>query len=258
MAIGGRDGVRQVLTAREPATNPKITVGVNSPGGRYPSLVAATASRRDVLRYALGATAAAVAGPAVLGVPRAAATSGTGDSVNVRDYGAVGDGVADDRAAIHAARDAAGVGGALVFPPGTYRIAMLDIATPGYKFGSGGLHANVAGQTWLLGAAELVLTGDQRDNLITISAPKVSIIGGTLDISEIPAEPYFNAAIAVWSGKVAIGAVYGAHGSGAAGAVIRDVTINHAATNGVHVMGTNSVTVTGCTIKNFFQHGIYV
>lgn len=38
-------------------------------------------------------------------------------SVNVLDYGVIGDGVADDRANIQAALDAAGVNGAVLFPP---------------------------------------------------------------------------------------------------------------------------------------------
>jgi len=48
-----------------------------------------------------------------------------GASVNVRDFGAVGDGVADDRAAIQAAIDfviAQGYGGEIWFPQGKYRV----------------------------------------------------------------------------------------------------------------------------------------
>jgi hypothetical protein len=52
--------------------------------------------------------------------------------------------------------------------------------------------------------------------------------------------------------------VYGAFGSGAAGAVIRDVTINDAASYGISIFSTNSVTVTGCTITNFYQCGISI
>jgi hypothetical protein len=149
------------------------------------------------------------------------------------------------------------VGGTLFFPKGTYRVEMLNSAAPGYKLGSGGLHANVAGQTWLLGSAELVLIGSQQDNLVTISAPNVSIVGGALNLSAITDAEYFNSAIAVWSGTVLSG-VYGNFGSGAAGAVIRDVTINDAASHAIHVVSTNSVTITGCTIKNFYHTGILV
>lgn len=227
--------------------------------------MAANASRRDVLRYALGATVAAVAGPAALSAPQASATGGPGgpgDSANVKDYGAVGDGVANDRAAIHAARDAAGEGGTLVFPNGTYKVQTAHSTEPGFKYGSGGLHANVAGQTWLLGSAELILAGWERDNLITISATNVSIVGGTLDLSGIPPDLEtlipLSSGVAVWSGTVATGVVYGAHGSAAAGAVIREMRINDAPGHGIHILNTDSVTVTGCTAKDFFKSGITV
>src|SRR5215813_1038936 len=51
--------------------------------------------------------------------------AGTARVINVKGagYGAVGDGVADDRAAILAAETALGAGGMLFFPAGTYRIA---------------------------------------------------------------------------------------------------------------------------------------
>lgn len=45
-----------------------------------------------------------------------------GDVVNVKDFGAVGDGVADDAAAIQAAVTAAGNGASVYFPAGTYKI----------------------------------------------------------------------------------------------------------------------------------------
>ena len=68
-----------------------------------------------------------------------------GDLVlNVKDYGAVGDGTTDDRASIQSAIDAAaantGLGGTVYFPPGAYRIAgSLNVNTNEVKLvGSGG------------------------------------------------------------------------------------------------------------------------
>lgn len=51
--------------------------------------------------------------------------------VSVKDYGATGDGVTDDQPSIQAALDGAGVGGAVYFPPGTYRLGTAS--TPGLR-----------------------------------------------------------------------------------------------------------------------------
>jgi hypothetical protein len=61
-----------------------------------------------------------------------------GDSVNVKDFGAIGDGVADDTAAIQAAVNGSG-GKAVYFPSGTYKISQaLVISGSGVSlFGDG-------------------------------------------------------------------------------------------------------------------------
>jgi hypothetical protein len=197
---------------------------------------------------------------------------------NVKDYGAVGNGVANDRAAIHAARDAAGVGGTVFFPSGTYLIRTQSAGAAGYKFGHGGLVADVAGQTWLLGSAELVLTGwtaftdplpaglTKRENLITVVAPNVRIQGGVLDLSAVTPEPVagggpgvpLSHGIAVWSGRIGSGLDLGAHGTGAAGAVIDGVTVNDAPGYGIYIVNTNTVSVTNCKLIDCFQSGVMV
>ena len=58
------------------------------------------------------------------------------DVVSVKDFGAVGDGVADDTAAIQAALDA-GQNKAVFVPPGTYLCTMLRIRTGTTLFGAG-------------------------------------------------------------------------------------------------------------------------
>ncbi|WP_292071127.1 glycosyl hydrolase family 28-related protein [Mesorhizobium sp.] len=50
------------------------------------------------------------------------------ERISVKDFGATGDGVTDDTAAIQAAETArAAVGGELIFPPGTYQISATNI-----------------------------------------------------------------------------------------------------------------------------------
>lgn len=55
--------------------------------------------------------------------PTVPVSTSTGTTVNVRDYGAVGDGVTDDSAAIKAAEAAMSSGSHLYFPEGDYRFA---------------------------------------------------------------------------------------------------------------------------------------
>jgi hypothetical protein len=56
------------------------------------------------------------------------------ETVSVKDFGAVGDGVTDDTAAIQAAAD---VGGTLYFPKGTYEITHVDLSSNTQLVGEG-------------------------------------------------------------------------------------------------------------------------
>jgi parallel beta-helix repeat protein len=86
--------------------------------------------------------------------------------VSVLVYGAAGDGVADDTAEVHAARDAAGVGGHVYFPAGTYKVNALVM--------------NVAGQTWELAPGATLKTVTTQTT-VTMSAAGCTLRGGTVD-----------------------------------------------------------------------------
>jgi hypothetical protein len=78
----------------------------------------------NFLTSSIGATSADLVTytPAGAGAVARSAASKFGDTVSVKDFGAVGDGVADDAQAIQTAIVAA-IGKTLYFPSGTYRIA---------------------------------------------------------------------------------------------------------------------------------------
>lgn len=67
------------------------------------------------------------------------------DTVSVKDFGAVGDGVTNDTAAIQAAMTATNSlgGGTLYFPVGTYLVASTITATTGVKFAGAGPNVSV-------------------------------------------------------------------------------------------------------------------
>lgn len=83
---------------------------------------------------------------------------------NVKDYGAVGDGVTDDLAALHAARDAAGANGIIYLPPSTYLISAA--ITP------------LVGQRWIGAskfATKIILPTGISYNAFNVSAADVTI-----------------------------------------------------------------------------------
>ncbi len=93
------------------------------------------------------------------------------DSVpfNVKDYGATGNGSSDDTGAIHAARNAAGTGGTVFLPSGTYLVSSLAL--------------NVANQSWLLnpGAVIKQKAANTTLGIVLITAAGVTVRGGTVD-----------------------------------------------------------------------------
>lgn len=87
--------------------------------------------------------------------------------INVKSYGAIGNGTADDTAAIQAAVTAAGTGGTIFFPAGTYRITSSINLAPGVSVMGVGPASIVAPATTLQVALSLV-RGASTDVDITI------------------------------------------------------------------------------------------
>ena len=90
------------------------------------------------------------------------------DAENVMNHGAAGDGVADDQPEIAAAITAAGTGGVVYFPPGTYLLttAGLDITT---------------NNTTLILDPGATVKANVDDQMLRVDATGVSVIGGVWD-----------------------------------------------------------------------------
>lgn len=148
---------------------------------------------------------------------------------NVQNYGATGDGSTSDTTCIHAARDAAGVGGTLYFPPGTYMVSAL---TP-----------SVADQKWVLHPqAILKQIGGQNFTTLSIAAAGVTIEGGTIDGNKA---------------NVTAGSGIGIQDT-ASNVTIRDVKVKDTATYGINVPNINDVRIIDCKTSGTTNIGIFV
>jgi parallel beta-helix repeat protein len=117
------------------------------------------------------------------GKVNAAIASVSSQVYNVRDYGAIGDGVADDRAAIQAAINAASAagGGTVFLPPGTYALATKNTVSGKHALT---VHSNTRilgsgiGSTTVVARADLVQDTPLID-LLNVS--RVEIAHFTID-----------------------------------------------------------------------------
>jgi parallel beta-helix repeat protein len=134
-----------------------------------------------------------------------------------------------DTAGIHDARNAAGVGGTVFFPPGTYLVS--------------GLTANVVGQTWELAPGATVKMATGAANCLLITADDVTIDGGLFDASNGTAHDFSQNGIRVESVD---------------GVTIRNAEISDSPFIGIWNIQGSQFTVTGCRIINSYGGGIFV
>jgi hypothetical protein len=129
------------------------------------------------------------------------------ETVSVKDFGAVGDGVTDDTAAINAALTALVAGGTLLFPPGTYKVtstinktfnngAMVNLVGYGAKIDGTSVVGSVAGDTTLvtLGGARLtgVALGTSASKYATSITTATAISAAVNDIALITSSDLWN------------------------------------------------------------------
>ena len=95
--------------------------------------------------------------------------AGGGDAVSVKAFGAKGDGVTDDTAAIQAALDASD---AVVFPPGVYSV-------------TGGLHSSRAAASIFGAGATIRLSANAAAHILKISGSRTVVDGLHLDADSL-------------------------------------------------------------------------
>jgi hypothetical protein len=102
------------------------------------------------------------------------------ETVSVKDFGAVGDGVADDTAEIQAAIDAAPEGGAIYFPNGTYAISaalIVDKAITLYGDGPGKWYDSLGGS--------IIKQTDITENVFTLRASLAQYAFGQYGLNNV-------------------------------------------------------------------------
>jgi parallel beta-helix repeat protein len=170
LAEASRAPVAIVARGAQPATGssmPTASAASAAVGTSTPSPAASSARTAAPTATRTAAPAQTIA-PTPRPTQTATVASPPANAVNVTAHGARRDGTTDDTAAIHRARDAAGSGGTLYFPGGTYVVAKLQ--------------ANVAGQQWWLDpSATLRLRSGANTDVIFLAASDVTLRGGKID-----------------------------------------------------------------------------
>jgi parallel beta-helix repeat protein len=190
-------------------------------------LVLGAAKTSPLARAAQAIQPTRVKAPSPSSNPAGIALSPTNTPIlNVKDYGAVGDGQADDTAAIQGALDA-GVGKQVYVPAGTYKVRPLRERT-----------ATVLS---LDRRAILVLAPESNGNLITVTAPGATISGsGTLN---------GNRAAQTTGAAVSIG--------GATGVTVRDVRIVNTVQYGIYAANAANLTISRVSVSGTGYVGIF-
>ena len=148
---------------------------------------------------------------------------------DVKAYGAVGDGVADDTAEIHLARDAAGVGGRVFFPAGTYLVEDLV--------------ASVADQVWELHPGATIKMKSTANEVVKIAANGVTLEGGTFDAS--------NGTLHDWS-------QHGIYFENVSGLTFRNITVANSPKHGIRGLNSEKITVTGSTFLENYDGAVFL
>jgi hypothetical protein len=197
------------------------------------------------------------------------------DVVSVKDFGAVGDGVTDDRASIQAAIDAtnAAGGGAVYVPSGTYIIGQSGSALGGRNYGLA-LKSNVAliGQSAtssilkVKNAADIDLIVNPSTAISNVTLKELTLDGNESNQGVSPANG-FN----LWARLITQldidnvislnPASWGIRIDACSRVQLNEITCDHSAesnSDGIHFIDTSDVTASSVYIKSFGDDGFII
>ena len=214
----------------------------------------------------------------------AATTTAPVTTVNVKDYGAVGDGITDDSAAIKAAQAALSSGERLYFPEGDYRFAQQHPAGNAAVLLQGLSNVTVEfapGARLLMDNLDAAGHGTSHGIRVEGSASHVAIINPTVEWVTRPSERSFGDGISVlgwpsdspppagWTGStgtvqfvsIVNGRVVNAPQAGAVVMGASDVTVTNftaigTLADGLHFNANRRVTVDGLVAQNTGDDGL--
>jgi hypothetical protein len=221
-----------------------------------------------LLAAVLASIGLAVATPALGAVPATAAELPTGaviaaarsnpipvGAVSVTSFGAVGDGVSDDTAAIQRALDSLPEGGTLAFPAGsTFRhTAVLTVGRPGVRLTGGGTLLATSEQA----SAVLLRNNNIRVDNLTLRMASTSRRWVEYEKMKLRLGPYSGIRVTdvLIDGSAAAGVYIG----GARNFSLSRVTVRNTRADAVHITeGASLGTVSDVVVRNSGDDGIAI
>ncbi len=220
-------------------------------------------------RRLAGLLGGALAGALWRAGPAAAWSDSQGNLVNVKDFGAVGDGAHDDQPWVSAAFGAiAGRGGVLYFPPGTYWFAGNGGRT-GPRFDTSNLTIQGAGPASRIlldsDITAISVQGTPREHLKGVVVRDLAIVGARSGSSPGMHFGYVDEVVIRDCQIEAVGAdragAYGSNGiqlQDCDGAVVTTCRIGACGYNGIELRDARNVTITTTTVEKCGANGILV
>lgn len=214
------------------------------------------------LRRQLGDPSTSPSGPTTSSLQPLTQSTSSSPTINVRDYGAVGDGVTDDSAALKAAEAALTSGARLYFPEGDYRFAQQNPAGNAAIVLKGLSNVTVE---FAVGARLLMDNlapnghGTSHGLRVEGAASHVTILNATIEWATRPSARSFGDGISVlgWPSDSPPPSGW----TGSSGTVefvsIVNARVVNAPQAGVVVMGASDVTVTNMTAIGTLADGLH-